>query len=161
MKDAAEIDQHHVAVNKRLRIGHAMRISRRLAELNRHEKRLHAKRNMCGVNEVSHFRGGYAGTQPLEHGLLHAVARIHRRLDDGNLGCGFDLPLCDNHRLGGNDAAFQTLHQGRCENERSGRIDRDKVAGTAERFDALCHQVKRTFILFPDGNFALDTDHRP
>ncbi len=63
MKNATEIDQHHVTFVQRLRIGHAMRIGRRLAELHRHEKRLQAQRNMGGVDEIGHFGGGNAGTQ--------------------------------------------------------------------------------------------------
>ena len=160
MKNAAKIDQHHIAFAERLRMGHAMRIGRRLAKLHRHEKRLQAKGNMRRINEISDFRGGNAGTQTFEHGLLHAVTRVHRRLDDGDLGCGFDLPLGDDHRLGGNDAPFKALHEGRCENKGGGGIDGDKMTGTGQGTDTSCHQVEGTFILLPDGNLTRNADER-
>ncbi|MNS99317.1 hypothetical protein D3C72_1337160 [compost metagenome] len=160
MKNAAEIDQHHVTLVQRLRIGHAMRIGRRLAELHRHEKRLQAQRNMGGVDEIGHFGGGNTRAKPFEHGFLHTVAGVHRGLDERDFGHGFDLPLGNDHRLGGNDPSFETLHQGRCENKGCCGIDGDKMTGTGKCADTSCHQVEGTFILFPDGDLTRNADER-
>ena len=158
----AGVDQDHVAVLQRLRVGHAVRIGRRLAEQHGVERRIALRAelavrrgdeglHLCRHDAFAHDAGG---------GLVRFQRDVLRGLHQRDLVIGFDHPATggDVDRIDegvGVAGAAQPVEG----EERRRLVDRDGAAGIAERSHGFGHGRGRILILLPHRDLVAERQH--
>jgi hypothetical protein len=160
----AGIDQDHVAVLERLRIGHAVRIRRRLAEQHRVERRIAFRTELAvrGGDEGLHFGGGDTFAHDAGRGLVRferdVLGGLHQRefvLGLDHAATGGDVDRVDEGV--GVAGAAQAVER----EKRRGLVDGDGAAGIAERAHGFGDGCGRILVLLPDGDLVAERDHGP
>ena len=155
----AGVDQDHVAVLQRLRIGHAVRIGRRLAEQHRVEGRIAFRAELAvrGGEEGLHFCRGDALAHDAGGGLVgferDVLGRLHQRdfvLRLDHAATGGDVDRVD-EGVGVAGAAQPVEGE-----ERRRLVDGDGAAGIAERAHGLGDDSGRILVLLPDRDLVAE-----
>ena len=157
----AGVDQDHVAVLQRLRIGHAMRIGGRLAEQHRVERRIAFRAELAvrGGEERLHLGGRDAFAHDAGRRLVRFERDVLRRLHQRDLVLGLD------HAAAGGDVdrvdegvgvagAAQPVEG----EERRRLVDRDGAVGIAERAHGLGDDRGRILVFLPDRDLVAERE---